>query len=302
MAGNADDTVVLVPRPRRRRPWPVAVLAVLLALAAGGAAWFHQPVPPAQPIAAADEAQLAALVPATLTPLRFRPNPAILVLGFPSLAEQGRMLNRVAAFVEKAGLPHDRLLTDAELAAAISAAGVTPETYYYGHDYRGVDIQRFFALAERGHLALNADEQHLQRLAAQASALPPGFGAVITLPPADVASGIDQAARATILHHELSHGEYFTNPAYAAYVGTVWQSVFNEDERASFRTYLVAEGYDPALEDLLINEMQAYMMFTPDPRYFDPARLGIPAARLAQIRAAFAAGMPPGWLRQRTAP
>ena len=300
MAGNADDTVVLVPRPRRRRPWPVAVLAVLLALAAGGAAWFHQP--PAGPIATADEAQLAALAPAALTPLRFGPNPAILVLGFPSLAEQGRMLNRVAALVEKAGLPHDRLLTEAELAAAIRAAGVTPETYYYGHDYRSADVQRFFMLAERDHVALNADEQHLQRLAVQASAVPPGFGAVITLPPTDAASGIDQAARATILHHELSHGEYFTNPAYAAYVGTVWRNVFNEDERARFRTYLVAEGYDPALEDLLINEMQAYMMFTPDPRYFDPAQLGIPAPRLAQIRAAFAAGMPPGWLRRQTAP
>ena len=301
MAGDTDDTVLLVPRPRRR-PWPVAVLAVLLALAAGGAAWFHQTVPPVEPIATADEAQLATLVPAALTPLRFESNPAILVLGFPSLAEQGRMLNRVAALVEKAGVPHDRLLADAELAAAILAAGTTPETYYYGHDYRSADILRFFALAGRDHMALNADEQHLQRIAAQAAAMPPGFGAVITLPPVDAAAGIDQAARATILHHELSHGEYFTNPAYAAYVGTIWRSVFNEDERARFRAYLVAEGYDPTLEDLLINEMQAYMMFTPDPRYFDPTQLGIPAPRLAQIRAAFAAGMPPGWLRRQTAP
>ena len=59
----------------------------------------------------------------SLTVFRFADNPKILVLDFASLHEQGKMLNRVAAFVEKAGLPHDRVLTDAELDAAIHARG-----------------------------------------------------------------------------------------------------------------------------------------------------------------------------------
>ena len=37
------------------------------------------------------------------------------------------MLNRLAAWAEKDGVPHDRLLTDAELAAVIQASGATPE-------------------------------------------------------------------------------------------------------------------------------------------------------------------------------
>ncbi len=46
------------------------------------------------------------------TVFRFAPNPRILVLDFASLLDQGRMLNRIAALVEKSGLPHDRLLTN----------------------------------------------------------------------------------------------------------------------------------------------------------------------------------------------
>ena len=75
---------------------------------------------------------------------RFADNPAILVLDFASLHEQGKMLNRVAAFVEKARLPHDRVLTDSELDAAIQAKGDTVETFYFGHDYAAASLARFF--------------------------------------------------------------------------------------------------------------------------------------------------------------
>ena len=46
-------------------------------------------------------------------------------------------------------MPHDRLLSDPALDTAIRASGSTAETYYYGHDYRGGDVVRFFALADR---------------------------------------------------------------------------------------------------------------------------------------------------------
>ena len=54
----------------------------------------------------------------------------------------------------------------------------------------------------------------------RAAAEPAGFGALITLPRADPAERTTPRSRASILHHELSHGEYFTNPAYAATVHT----------------------------------------------------------------------------------
>ncbi len=317
MAGN-DETVLLRPARRRRLGAAIAAALAICAVAVGASCYaVRAPAPPTPPLASpaaltvpappardsepfADEAELREHDPAVLGVFRFAPNPAILVLDFPELATQGAMLNRIAAWAEKAGQPRDRVLGDAELAASIHASGATPDTYYYGHDYRGSDIVRFFALADRDHVALRPEEEQLRRLMKTAGDEPFGFGALITVPRAHPQTRIDAGSRATILHHELAHGEYFTNAAYASYVALVWQTVLTADERAKVRAYLRRDGYDPALEDLMINEMQAYLIHTPDPRFFNERALGIPQARLAAIRQAFAAGMPSCWLRAET--
>ncbi len=295
MPGNMDETVILRPA-RRPVPWLLAV-PVLAALAlAGGAVWWRSGGVP--PLPTGTEAGIVAESPQARIVQRFAGNPAVLVVDFPSLAEQGRMLNRLAAWAEKAGVPHDRLLDDAELTAAIRASGATAETYYYGHDYSAAEVVRFFGLSARDHVALDADEAALQGIVWQAAQEPAGFGALISLPRAG--AGLDLADRAVILHHELSHGEYFTVPAYAAGVRSVWTNVFTPREQAAWRTYLSGEGYDPALEDLMINEMQAYLLHTTDPRYLDLAKLDIPAPRVAVIRKALYAAMPPSWLKAAT--
>ncbi len=256
---------------------------------------------PGEAIRTASEAEILANNPEHLTVFRFAPNPGILVLDFPDLAQQGQMLNRVAAFVEKAGLPHNRVLTDAELDAAIRASGATPSTYYYGHDYRAADLVRFFALADRAGVALTPEEERLRRLLRQVGWMNASVaGALISIPKTGVDPLVDRAARGVILHHELSHGEYFTNPAYAAYVAAFWRDEMQGADRDAFRRFLAADGYDPAIEDLMMNEMQAYLMHTRDPRFFNPARLGIAPARLAALQAAFLLGMSPGWLRDCT--
>jgi hypothetical protein len=327
MKRNPDDTVIIRPKPpRRSKPAAFFAAGLMLIAAAGGLAWLFRPAPtpsamvaamtappvvaPPAPIASpaptastipfATEAEIAGASPAVRTLVRFAPNPTILVLDFPTLEKQGRMLNRVAAWAEKSGVPHDRLLSDSELAEAIKASGATPATYYYGHDYRAADIATFFSLADRDSVKLDDDEEELRRMTAAARAEQFGFGALITLPRADAANQVSARDRAVILHHELSHGEYFTNALYARFVHTIWDTVLTDTERAKFRTYLATDGYDPALEDLMINEMQAYLMHTPDARFFDPVKLGIAPDRLAQIRESFAAGMPSCWLRDET--
>lgn len=316
MTDDPDETVVLRPPARRRGPRPLA-LALALVLVSGAAAWLafwpasHPalvPAPPPAPlvvpgeaIRTASEAAILAHDPERLTVFRFAPNPRVLVLDFPDLAEQGRMLNRVAALVEKAGLPRDRVLGDAELDAAIRASGTDPATYYYGHDYRAADLVRFFALADRDGVVLTAEEERLRRLLRQEGWVDAqAAGALISIPRTGADPLVDRAARGVILHHELSHGEYFTDPAYAGYVATFWREWMRPEDRAAFRRYLAGEGYDPALEDLIMNEAQAYLMHTRDPRFFDPAVLGIAPDHLAAMQAAFLLGMPPGWLRDGT--
>jgi hypothetical protein len=286
-----------------------AVLGVLVLLLGGGGLWLLlRPAPPAiQAVQAprftiqiASEATILANRAETLDFFRLDANPGVLVLDFPTLRQQGLMLNRVAALVEKIGLPHDRVLTDVELDAAIRAGGDTTETYYYGHDYAAADLARFFVLAARDGVGLTAEEQELRALLQQEGFLASGSRlALISLPREGSGAGMDAVLRRAILRHELSHAEFFSNGAYAAYVDRFW-SEMDPAGRAAFTKFLAASDYDPAVPGLYANEMQAYLVHTPDTRIFNAGLLGISAEALARLQASFLIGMPAGWLRDRT--
>ncbi len=320
---DSDDTVRVSPAPRRRLGGLAAggAIAALLAVAIGG--WLLWPVPSAPPnvsaptasvpvasekpatagrqafpIEIATEQQIRDHAPTALTVFRFGDNPRILVLDFASLHDQGRMLNRVAALVEKVGLPRDRVLTDSQLDAAIRSQGDTIETFYYGHDYDADSLVRFFALADRDQIELYPEEEELRALLHQEGWFAPGVSAaLISLPAAGADPKVTHAARAAILRHELSHGEFFSNPVYAEYVHDFWLTALTGAERAAFRGFLAKDEYDTGNEELMFNEMQAYLMFTRDPLFFTADLAGLTPARLAELQSRFLAGMPAGWLR-----
>ena len=246
----------------------------------------------------ADEAEILSYIGDGVTVFRFAPNRRVLVLDFSSLLEQGLMLNRIAAFVEKAGLPRYRVLNDAELEAAILAAGDTMETYYLGHDYRAADLNRFFMMADRDGVRLRPQEDWLRQVLRQEGLLgPDARGALISVPQADAGHGVDAAMRAGILRHELSHAEFFTSRDYAGYVLRFWRDSLGEEGRSAFRGYLATQGYDPANEDLMANETQAYLMHTTDTRLFSAVSLNVGVEVMGRWQAEFLLGMPNGWLR-----
>ena len=244
------------------------------------------PAPPDVPVLT--EEGIAAHRATAPTLLRLDVNGRVFVLDFPALEAQGQALNRVAALVEKRGLPRDRVLSEREMADAIRLAGGTAETYYYGHDYRAADLDRFFALAERDGVALHPAEQWVRAALARARAAAGTPDVAILSVAAD--PNLDDAARRAILRHEIGHGHDFTLPAYAAHVRRVWSERLTEADRAAFRTFLAAEGYDTGNEELMATEFQAYLLFTPDPRFFAPAMVPLPAERIEAIRAALRDG------------
>lgn len=333
---GADDTIIIRPavaaaagrRPRQR--WPLVLAgsgALAVLVAAGMAVWWPGPAspppaavqpapphpamaiaPPARPVppAAAPEfvvqtatqVEILNHVGKGLTIFRFAPDPRILVLDFASLFQQGMMLDRVAALMEKAGEPHNRILTDAQLDAAIHAGGDTIGTYYYGHDYSVQELVRFFALASAEHMPLHPQEQMLRQLMQQLGWFKPGVhAALISIPQVGANAAVTMEARSVILQHELSHGLYFSDPAYAAYVQHFWHNSLTPEERTAFMRFLGSEEYDTSLTDLMMNECQAYLMFTRDPAFFRPSLIGMTQQRLTELRTEFAAGMPDGWLR-----
>jgi hypothetical protein len=253
-------------------------------------------------IGSATEQQILDHVPAEGAPdpavFRFKANPGILVFDFASLLDQGRMLNRVAALIEKTGVTHDRLLNDAELSAAIKASGDTVETFYYGHDYGVASLVRFFGLADRDGVQLNVEEVQLGRLIRREGWFEPNVhAALISIPRVGADAQVTRFARATILHHELSHGEYFTNTDYVAFVHRFWTKTLTQAERDRFKNHLHSIGYDWTLAEVMENEAQAYLMFTDSAEFFSPDMIGMSKARLAELRYGFQRAMPPGWLR-----
>ncbi len=109
---------------------------------------------------------------------------------------------------------------------------------------------------------------------------------------------ITRTARAVLLEHELSHGEWFTDPAYRDYVLRFWRTALTEEERGAIRRFLGQPGYDIRIDALMANEMQAYLMFTTDPGFFRPDDAGFGPVRLLVLQTAFLQAMPQSWLRE----
>ena len=307
-AGGLAALVETLPQPAATVAAPKPVVAAVAPPAAPGVVRTDQPrlvsdaVPAARPAPdpVATEAEILASAPATLQVRRFALQPEIVVVQFASLADQARMLNRVAAFVERAGFPRDRVLTGADLADRLRARGEQADTLYYGHDYRAGDVLRFLDAAAAAGEAFSPDEQRLSALVRSWGWREGSPGALISLVRETPSAGLDLAARATILRHELSHGMYFVNAAYAGYVRAFWASTLTPAERARFRSFLASEGYDTAIDDLMMNEMQAYLMHTADARFFKASAIGIAEPRLELLRGLFLTGMPASWLRDCT--
>jgi hypothetical protein len=288
-----------MPAPNRRTLLRAGLgaSAVVVSAALGGAWWAWRKASDPAPLALDTETEAAidASAPCGIKLSYFQLDRHVVVIDFPDLLTQGLTLDRVAAFVEKADAPRDRVLSDASLSAAIAADGDTVESYYYGHDYQAADLARFYQTAATDGVTLNAHEQWLHGLLTQLGWLTPGAaGAIITVPAAG--GDIDAGMRAVILHHEISHGAFYTDPTYRAYAESFWYSL-TEADRAAFTGFLGREGYDTSDTELMLNETQAYLVFTPDSRFFNAAAVGMSDAFVAQLRDGYIAGMPDFWLR-----
>ncbi len=239
---------------------------------------------------------------------RFQGNPAIVVIEYPDLRQQGLAMNRLAAMFEKRAARRDRVLSEPELSALLRRSGDNVESFYQGHDYPADKLARFFSLAAAQRIELNAQEMQLQSVLIDAELMrrsdagiyhAEGEQAAVSftaVQPDDPGTAPDEAVdrtrREAVLRHELSHGEFFTNPAYRAHSIRFWRSVLTEGERRMFRSHLKRLDYNPVDDELMANETQALLMHTPDSRAFNASNLGISEAALAQLRIRFRAGEP----------
>ncbi|KOR29281.1 hypothetical protein TI03_02700 [Achromatium sp. WMS1] len=226
---------------------------------------------------------------------------SITIIDFPTLAEQGEMFNRAVVFLELNDPKQRKILNDGDLAQFIQSIGQTPETLAYGNNFTISDLVVFFNYANDDNIQLNAEElalrQHL--LTRRLIKFHDGFyqarfseAIVLSIPQIDDVLGVDSVARSTILSHEMSHGEYATDSKYREFCRNFWHSVMTEQQRTAFRDFLKANDYNPNNEELMINETQAYLMYTADSRAFSPEKVRLSPEEIADLRKKFIAGSP----------
>lgn len=229
----------------------------------------------------------------------------IFIIDFPSLAEQGRMFNRIVALIERMGIGKARVLDDQELMQFIRSTGKTEYTFAYGNDLLVSELTIFFNLAEHGSIALNVEERALRQFLIDQGLIRERFGFLQAIHPNAVILSIPQEqsgrnnvpavsrlARETILTHELAHAEYYANPLYRAWCWKFWREGMTEKQREKMRQFLAKHGYEPENEELMVNENQAYLFYTPDPRAFNPKQVGFSEKEYHELWLSFFGGFP----------
>lgn len=237
---------------------------------------------------------------------QYADNTNIYVFDFPNLTQQGRTFNRVTHLTEQFNEPYKRVLSIDEILKYMEAVRRTQADFAFGHDVLVSELVLFFNLAERDKLELFAEEIVLRDFAIGQGLMKVWRGIYQALKPDVVILSVPQMqekreneprvselARRAIFTHEISHGEYYANPYYAKYCQRFWFEVLNDEQREVFKNFLSKYNYAINEEELLINEMQAYLLFTPDPNSFSAKRLGIKEEELEAMRNAFRKGKPP---------
>ncbi len=233
-------------------------------------------------------------------------NPNIYVFDFPSLTYQGRTFNRITQLTEQFNEPYKRVLSIDEILKYMESVRRTQADFAFGHDVLVSELVLFFNLAERDKLELFAEETALRDFAIDQGLMRVWRGIYQAIKPDVVILSIPQTqekreneprvselARRAIFTHEISHGEYYANPYYTKYCQHFWSETLNDAQRDIFKKFLSMYNYSINQEELLINEMQAYLMFTPDPASFSARKLGIKDEELEAMRDLFRKGRPP---------
>lgn len=243
-----------------------------------------------------------------LTVWSYQGNSEIYVFDFPGLIMQGRTFNRVTQLTEQtmANAGYPSVLIDEELTKYIESVRRTPANFAFGHDVLVSELTLFFNLADRDKVELLPEEIQLREFLSNQGfiklwrgfyqALKPGV-VILSIPQVQSKKTnepeINELARRAIFTHEISHAEYYTNPYYANYCRRYWNETLTDEQRSTFIEFFKKYNYDVGIVELVINEMQAYLMFTSDPNSFNATKLGVTDEELESMRTAFRRGNPP---------
>lgn len=228
-------------------------------------------------------------------------NPRVLVLDMPNVEDQSRVFARLVIFIERSSAPRHRILSVDEVLKWRLANKETLATLTIGNNIRANDFALFFNTARLQVEPITEDEQWLlARLLEHGviKAVENGYESlapekiVISAPQVSKIEGcanctITPLKRDLILRHELAHARFITDQVYRNYVWWFWHNILTSQQRVDISKYLRSLGYDLGAPDMLINEMQAFLIHTPESEYFSSRAAGLAGKQMAELHASF---------------
>ena len=230
-----------------------------------------------------------------------------LILDFPNTREQSKMFARLILFIERAGASKTRVMTVPEVQKWLTQNSLQFDTLTVGNNMRTSELARFFNSARFQGEPITVDEQRLYDWLVQWQLLREEDAGVSVVDPERILVSVPQvssvpgcagctvnaAQRAAILQHELSHARFATDTVYQNYSLWFWSNAMSLVSRDKFTRFLRSRGYDTSIRELSANEMQAFLMNTPDPAMFSATDIGVTDAELADLRRRFQEGIAP---------
>ena len=176
-------------------------------------------------------------------------NSKIYVFDFSGLTNQGRTFNRATQFTEQvqANTGYPKVLDNEEIGKYMESLRRTQANFAFGHDLLVSELVQFYNLIERDKIEIFPEELALRDFLVQQGliklwrgfyqAMQPGV-VILSIPQRQVKKAdeppVSELARLAIFTHEMSHGEYYTNPYYAVYCRKFWNESLKDSERQAF--------------------------------------------------------------------
>ena len=217
------------------------------------------------------------------------------------MREQGQMFARIALFVETRNAPKTEVIPLDALSGWLDKHNTSLETVTAGNNLRASELARFYntaavqkqPLSSHEHALFEALIEHgiLERRARGVQPVQPERILLTAPQPSRVqgcsACTVTQDGREAILAHELGHARFFVDQVYRDFCLWFWSHGLPEPARQAFHRLFVLRGYDENNRDLLANEMQAFLMHTPNPQLFSASLLGVSTEVLAGLKELF---------------
>lgn len=177
--------------------------------------------------------------------------PSILILDIKDYDIQSKLLKRLAFFVEKKGF-RGRLVTDREMEG---------QHGWNAHDYRAVDLARFFDTARKTNFPLLPEEWELEKILLiedvireSSGSITEGEGALLS-----ISRESPDYLRYRFLAHEGFHGLFFIDSDFRDYSRQRWE-LFPASAKKFLLSFFDYQQYDIKDEYLLINEFMAHIL------------------------------------------